>query len=325
MEHFIILEHQKCIESLADHDICGVNWNLQTLGPHFSGNFWWARSRYIQTLPPIDSLTTRNDTAGRHNCERWIGMNRSVRAATVHQSETNHYENEYPRSRYARIAPIVGHGIEDIPSAWKGLENRFQDLIEIVNPIHTVLEIGVEYGYSLYCLATAVPSATVIGIDPYETLLGDQHRSAPRNLHAPGLVGTAEAEDTACKLMQHCPRAILLKTTSANAAQQFVGQVDIVHIDALHTYDDVRSYFEHWEPKLRPGGCILFHDTQSYPNDVGRFFRELSGRKAEIRDCHGLGAWYKPRNGHQPTIAHESPGTLKRRVMMPTKMESAAL
>jgi len=70
--------------------------------------------------------------------------------------------------------------------------------------------------------------------------------------------------------------------------------IDVIHIDAVHAYDSIAVDFSTWEPKLRPGGCILFHDTRSFANDIGRFFQELSGRKAEITDCHGLGAWYKP-------------------------------
>jgi len=38
-----------CIEALDDHDTCG--WRISPIPvPHYSGNFWWARCSYINTL-----------------------------------------------------------------------------------------------------------------------------------------------------------------------------------------------------------------------------------------------------------------------------------
>jgi hypothetical protein len=42
-----IEKHELAIESLKTNDIYGCNW----CGNHYSGNYWWARSSYIQRLP----------------------------------------------------------------------------------------------------------------------------------------------------------------------------------------------------------------------------------------------------------------------------------
>ncbi len=295
MEHFVILRHADCIRSLDSHDICGVNWNTGSVPHHFSGNFWWARSSYIRQLPLLDSF--RHPTAGRgidrQACERWIGMHPAPRARTLHQSEVNHFGAPYPRSKYAALNEVKSLPRLDARSAWQGLEDRFQDLLESIGPIRMIIEIGVEYGFSLFSLATAVPQATVIGIDPYQGLSGP-NADRLRQLNPPGVVGADHAEACVRRHLPRFPNVILLRAMSTEIAEQFVGQADVVHIDAIHTYEDIRADFEAWEPKLRPGGCVLFHDTMSFPHSVGRFFNELPGRKAEIRSCNGLGAWYKP-------------------------------
>jgi hypothetical protein len=295
MEHFAIHRHEDCIAALADHDVCGINWSDAGWCRIFEGNFWWATARYIRTLPDIRSLPLLPglDAAPRYICERWIGENPAVRVKCLHKDDVDHYRNEpYPRSRYARLREVPSHPTGR-PSAWSGLENRFQDLLECVQPLQTIVEIGVEHGHSLFSFAAAAPSVTVIGVDPYGDLPEAETRRMGR-LGSGAVIGDAAAFDWVRQHLRAFPNVVLLRTTGEQAARLIGNQIDVLHVDAVHTYDDVRSDFERWEPKIRPGGCVLFHDTVSYPNDVGRFFAELPGRKAEIRDCHGLGAWYKP-------------------------------
>lgn len=297
MEHFSILRYDKCIGALADHDTCGVNWHL-TPTPHYSGNVWWARSEYVSQLGPARI----NGHQDRLACERWIGSNPNVRAACLHESDINHYLEGYPRVRYATLGPVQTSGAFEKPSAWKGLENRFQDLVEPIGDVNTIVEIGVEYGYSLFALAAAAPRATIIGVDPYGTLSAEESATI-RALGGNGNLGSDEAEAWVQEHLRNFPNVRLLRCTGQKAAALVDRNVDVVHLDAVPTYEEVAMLFAVWEPHVRPGGCILFHDTVSFHNDIGRFFRELPGRKAEIRDCHGLGAWYKPtgRQGQSAT------------------------
>src|SRR5262245_35566739 len=97
LQHFIIERFQDCLKQLETHDICGVEW-LNEPEPHFSGNFWWANSTYIRTLPLVRTLNTKD----RQQAEFWIGMKRGVRVACLHQSGINLYHTEYPREAYCR-------------------------------------------------------------------------------------------------------------------------------------------------------------------------------------------------------------------------------
>jgi len=66
MEHFNITQHRACVAALDNYDACGVEWISPDCQPayryfqyiwsfspepHFSGNFWWANSKYIASLP----------------------------------------------------------------------------------------------------------------------------------------------------------------------------------------------------------------------------------------------------------------------------------
>jgi len=40
---------------------------------HYSGNFWWAKTDYLNTLPELDDVNK-----GRHECEMWIGKGKGT-------------------------------------------------------------------------------------------------------------------------------------------------------------------------------------------------------------------------------------------------------
>jgi hypothetical protein len=105
MEHFVIERHEECLATLMDHDACGVNLLIEPPSRgFFAGNFWWAKSAYIRTLPPLSSLVPNGRRPDRHMCERWIGMSRGARLATLHQCPVDQYHSRYPRERYERRA-----------------------------------------------------------------------------------------------------------------------------------------------------------------------------------------------------------------------------
>ena len=68
---------EACTELLETSDTVGVDFEEQPTR-HYSGNFWWANSDYIKTLPTIKSLIDMPEKdcilTKRHNAEFWIGM-----------------------------------------------------------------------------------------------------------------------------------------------------------------------------------------------------------------------------------------------------------
>jgi hypothetical protein len=111
MEYFAIDYWIDCIEKLKEgYDCCGVMWNTDTpigIHPHFSGNFWWATTDYINKLD--HSLL---DSPWRYDREFWIGSNPDVKPFEFHNSGLNeknsliqgkgHFDVEYPRINYEK-------------------------------------------------------------------------------------------------------------------------------------------------------------------------------------------------------------------------------
>lgn len=108
MCYFCIDKWGEAVEKLDTHDTTGVDLLVQP-ELHYSGNFWWARASYIQTLPsPVefaDIVKYPNAlNSVRHNQEFWICF-RKQKHFCFWQSNINCYHrhvNLYPRSKYVK-------------------------------------------------------------------------------------------------------------------------------------------------------------------------------------------------------------------------------
>jgi len=107
LTHYTIDQHQQCIEALEYYDTVGVNINtvpekyLQfsatekdpTKVYHYSGNFWWANSGYIKTLPTTIGPKYLDP-------ELWIGAGAKKNMLSLWQTGLNHYTYRYPPTKY---------------------------------------------------------------------------------------------------------------------------------------------------------------------------------------------------------------------------------
>lgn len=115
MEYFLIEKYHNCFKILNTHDHCGVNWTdgikNTWIKPHYSGNFWWATSDYIKTLPDIDTRTKFDNQRDLIDLiEFWIGRNSNGKHYSFYQSITDqfsmlafHYKHQFPRIIYSTL------------------------------------------------------------------------------------------------------------------------------------------------------------------------------------------------------------------------------
>jgi len=89
-----INDYRMSLELLRSNDAVGVDLIVKDRWPyadHFSGNFWWANSHYIRTLPSIEEISdpkSEQKATLRHNGEFWIGMGKG-RLRSKHDSEVD--------------------------------------------------------------------------------------------------------------------------------------------------------------------------------------------------------------------------------------------
>jgi predicted O-methyltransferase YrrM len=164
--------------------------------------------------------------------------------------------------------------IEQIPSAWKGHRKFANWLVRRQQP-RTIVELGVDYGYSLFCLAEQ-GLGTVYGVDTFQ---GDMHSGHH-----------ADAWTALQRILREnaYDNIVILKTTFDDAAEAWCLPIDILHLDGLHTYESTRHDLNTWKRWLRESGVVIMHDTESHAG-VRRVFDELDWPKYNFEPSSGLG------------------------------------
>ena len=105
MSHFVIGQHELCKSLLESYDAVGPYFTTYTGRPHFAGNFWWATSRHIRTLPFNTGLTRE-----RHEAEFWIGKNPSAKLYSLQKPPSDGlYDNHNGIGTYfGETGPFYG-------------------------------------------------------------------------------------------------------------------------------------------------------------------------------------------------------------------------
>ena len=66
MTYYMVMCWREAVEHLSDVETVGCHWIEE--GNHWGGNFWWARSQYLRTLPKPSDLS-------RFFAESWMSAN----------------------------------------------------------------------------------------------------------------------------------------------------------------------------------------------------------------------------------------------------------
>lgn len=173
------------------------------------------------------------------------------------------------------ISEILGA----IPSGWnvppKGHFEFIKWLIEKIKPEVTV-ELGVDYGYSSFVMSICQKNK-VYGIDCF-----DMSKHSPRQDDDYEFV-------MAVKEKLKLDNLEIIKGYFDNVAKTWDKEIDLLHIDGLHDYENCKNDCDTWAPLLKDHGVILFHDTISNPEGVGLFFSQLEVPKVNFTNSFGLG------------------------------------
>jgi len=76
LEYFCIDKWRECSAFLDEYDASGCELveKMNVLPEHFRGNFWWSKSSFLRTLPPVNNIVIPNHEV-RRKAEFWLGSN----------------------------------------------------------------------------------------------------------------------------------------------------------------------------------------------------------------------------------------------------------
>jgi len=95
MLYFLCEKSENCLKLLDSRDVVGCNFS-ELPHPHFSGNFWWATTKYLKTLS-TEKLTDKMSG------EWWLhSADVKPNKSELWRSGKNHFNENYPRSDYHR-------------------------------------------------------------------------------------------------------------------------------------------------------------------------------------------------------------------------------
>ena len=132
---------------------------------------------------------------------------------------------------------------------------RWEVLAKLIkeNNFKVGAEIGVNQGVNMGMVLRMCPKFSWYGVDDWRA----------------GYLGWDEAKrkDNKRKALsvqrRHSGRVKFLVMDSVSASKRFEdGSLDLVFIDADHSYKGVKSDLEAWGPKVRPGGVLAGHDYE---------------------------------------------------------------
>jgi Methyltransferase domain len=156
-------------------------------------------------------------------------------------------------------------------------------IVDTLRP-KSIVELGTHSGFSYFCFCQAVATLrTNSQCFAVDTWKGDEHA---------GFYGD-EIYDS---VVQHNERykmfSTLTRSKFEDALDKFPAKsIDLLHIDGRHFYDDVKSDYESWLPKLKDDAVVLFHDTQVRERRFGvwKMFGELKQNHSAFDFLHGHG------------------------------------
>ena len=113
LEYFTVENHERCLKKMEGADTVGGNLcicNRKSIrecqtpghGMHYSGNFWWARTQYLRTLPKIDE-NARLNVNGNYirYTEYWLlSAFPRVRCAVAFKTKGPHYYDREPEKDF---------------------------------------------------------------------------------------------------------------------------------------------------------------------------------------------------------------------------------
>jgi O-antigen biosynthesis protein len=169
-------------------------------------------------------------------------------------------------------------------SSWRGLGSLAYEIICAYKP-KVVVELGSHMGLSTFSMALGIRDLNEGGrVYAVDTWKGDAQA---------GRYGEDVYECFLSRRKQLGLEKVIqpLRMTFEEAHSKVPPEIDLLHIDGLHTWQAVNQDFEMYSPLMRSGGLVLFHDVNTGFPELKKYWRRLCRRYEHylIPYSHGFG------------------------------------
>lgn len=161
-------------------------------------------------------------------------------------------------------------------------------LVNALEP-RRIVELGTHNGFSYFCFCQAASrlenTADCFAVDTWQ---GDIHA---------GVYDESVFKAVESYNRKYWPFSKLLRKNFSEALDDIAdNSIDLLHVDGRHYYDDVKTDFESWIPKLSKRAVVLFHDTEVRERGFGvwQYWKEIESSKPSFnfKHQHGLGVLF---------------------------------
>ena len=154
-------------------------------------------------------------------------------------------------------------------------------LIEAGRP-RVVVELGAHRGFSYCCFCQAIER---LGLNAKAYAIGSWEGDGHADFYG---------EDIFQELSAHHERyasfSRLVRSTFGEALLHLEdGSVDLLHIDGLHSGEDIKQQFESWQPKLSSRGVVLLHGTHDRQGGASQLWSRIKREYPSFEFLHGHG------------------------------------
>ena len=113
-----------------------------------------------------------------------------------------------------------------------------------------------------------------------------------------GPLDSAIPAEVATHNLRYSTFSTLKTMTFMEASEDFADEsIELLHFGSIRCYDEIKRYFEAWQPKLSRQGVILFQGVlpRQYASGIWKLWNEIArpGASFEFNFGNGLGLWRK--------------------------------
>jgi predicted O-methyltransferase YrrM len=143
-------------------------------------------------------------------------------------------------------------GLSDLPRRWDVLESFMAQ-----QGYKTFVEVGCKEGRTTGHILKTIPDSRVIAIDPW--IVQEKSKDPTKETYADW-----DFEDIEKQFWENVgenkDRCTMERMTSQQFAEGNPNQYDLVFVDALHDYENVKADIRAYWPLVRVGGILAGHD-----------------------------------------------------------------